>query len=293
MVETDGSVQKLVDISIARSKLLGEKIQSVDSSVQNIHQTIAGRRRFYKYTDIKKEDGGYHILFDGRKLKTPARNALSLPSMELALAVAAEWDAQTDTRKGIEPITMPLMTLVSTCIDQIQPNPNIIIRNCMKYLPTDSALFFTSESDRLLLSKQKQYYSPIIRWANKNFQIKLEVTDGMVSRIEHSDETIQKIASFLENMDSYSLAALQSVTYECKSLLIALAYISRYISLDQVIAASRLEEEFQLEIWGVVEGGHDMDRLNNAVNLSSAGLMMSLLYDEETMKSKIINWRAN
>jgi len=59
-VEADGgAVQKLVDISIARSKLLGEKKESFDSSVQSIHQTIAGRRRFYKCTDIKKEGDGY------------------------------------------------------------------------------------------------------------------------------------------------------------------------------------------------------------------------------------------
>jgi ATP synthase F1 complex assembly factor 2 len=34
----------------------------------------------------------------------------------------------------------------------------------------------------------------------------------------------------------------------------------------------RLEEEFQLEVWGVVEGGHDMDRLNNSVNLSAVSI---------------------
>lgn len=48
--------------------------------------------------------------------------------------------------------------------------------------------------------------------------------------------------------------------------------------MEEAIAASRLEEEFQVEIWGVVEGGHDMDRLNNRVSLSSADLFMRLLH---------------
>lgn len=39
-------------------------------------------------------------------------------SAELAMAVAAEWDAQ-DTTKGIEPAVMPLMSLASTAIDQV------------------------------------------------------------------------------------------------------------------------------------------------------------------------------
>lgn len=39
-------------------------------------------------------------------------------SPELAMAVAAEWDAQ-DTSKGIEPAVMPLMALASTALDQV------------------------------------------------------------------------------------------------------------------------------------------------------------------------------
>jgi ATP synthase F1 complex assembly factor 2 len=48
-----------------------------------------------------------------------------------------------------------------------------------------------------------------------------------------------------------------------------------------MLVASRLEEEFQVEIWGVVEGGHDMDRLNNAVRLSSVASFLSLQRDNE------------
>lgn len=52
--------------------------------------------------------------------------------------------------------------------------------------------------------------------------------------------------------------------------------VYRYLTLEQIKAASRIEEEFQVEIWGVVEGGHDMDRLNNSISLSSVGVFMSL-----------------
>lgn len=70
-----------------------------------------------------------------------------------------------------------------------------------------------------------------------------------------------------------------------------MAFISRYLTLEQVRIASRLEEEFQLEIWGVVEGGHDMDRLNNSVNLSSAGYLMHCLFDEKAMPQKLLEWK--
>lgn len=48
-------------------------------------------------------------------------------------------------------------------------------------------------------------------------------------------------------------------------------------------AASRIEEEFQVEIWGVVEGGHDMDRLNNSVNLASVGVFNELLHQDRNI----------
>jgi hypothetical protein len=66
--------------------------------------------------------------------------------------------------------------------------------------------------------------------------------------------------------------------------------LCRYVTLDQCIAASRLEEEFQVEIWGVVEGGHDMDRLNNAVALSSAGLLFGLHHSVASHKNLLALW---
>ena len=41
------------------------------------------------------------------------------------------------------------------------------------------------------------------------------------------------------------------------------------ITVDEVKILSHMEEEYQVDLWGVVEGGHDMDRLNNIVNLSA------------------------
>lgn len=66
--------------------------------------------------------------------------------------------------------------------------------------------------------------------------------------------------------------------------------LCRKISLEDMMIASRLEEEFQVEIWGVVEGGHDMDRLNNAVRLSSVASFMSLRYDDAQLAAQWREW---
>ena len=53
------------------------------------------------------------------------------------------------------------------------------------------------------------------------------------------------------------------------------------IDVEEAKLLSRMEEEYQLEMWGLVEGGHDMDRLNNAGNLSAASAFFNLLHDND------------
>lgn len=263
-------------------------------SAPAIHQSVSGRVRFYKKVDVipveLSESNEYTVTLDGRKLKTPAMAPFVVPNMDIALSIAAEWDAQTDKKKGIQPADMPMMTLASTAIDQVKCNRDTTISNCMKYLPTDSALFMTTTEDRILLARQKQHLQPVVRWLTKSLGVRLDTTSSIAARLQHPEKTIQRIETILSRMDHFSLACLQSATYECKSLVLGLAYIARNLTLEQVKMASRLEEEFQLEVWGVVEGGHDMDRLNNSIRLSSVGCFMALYKDNNDMKESWKQW---
>ena len=45
----------------------------------------------------------------------------------------------------------------------------------------------------------------------------------------------------------------------------------------QAIEAARCDEEYQIERWGVVEGGHDVDRANVQVNISGVATYLHLL----------------
>lgn len=58
--------------------------------------TAAAPKRFYKKTSVLSCDGQYEVALDNRKLKTPSGSPFVLKSEPLALAVAAEWDAQKD-----------------------------------------------------------------------------------------------------------------------------------------------------------------------------------------------------
>ena len=45
-----------------------------------------------------------------------------------------------------------------------------------------------------------------------------------------------------------------------------------------IVDASRVEEEFQISSWGLVEGGHDYDRLNCSVAVRSCVVLLSSIY---------------
>ena len=170
----------------------------------------------------------YKVTLDSRNLRTPAGNPLHLPSLPLAMAIAAEWDAQrANHSKGIQPATMPMMILASTAIDQIQPDSMQVKKTCLSYLPTDTALFFSDEEDRILLKKQRQHFQPITRWIKRTLRVELTSTHTMSGKIVHSPEAVRRVEWMVDHMDHFTLACLQSATMECKSLVLALAYLSR------------------------------------------------------------------
>lgn len=52
--------------------------------------------RFYKTTNIIENHDSYGVLLDNSKLKTPLGKELVINSKALALAVAEEWEMQTE-----------------------------------------------------------------------------------------------------------------------------------------------------------------------------------------------------
>jgi ATP synthase F1 complex assembly factor 2 len=52
------------------------------------------------------------------------------------------------------------------------------------------------------------------------------------------------------------------------------------LTLEQVLQAARLEEQFQISGWGLVEGGHDVDEATVKVRLAAPLLFLRLLNHE-------------
>uniref|UniRef100_A0A8D8URB8 ATP synthase mitochondrial F1 complex assembly factor 2 n=1 Tax=Cacopsylla melanoneura TaxID=428564 RepID=A0A8D8URB8_9HEMI len=107
----------------------------------NQYSSLEKPKRFYKKVGILQSNGDYEITLDHRKLKTPNGVLFKVSSEPLALAIAAEWDAQCDK---IERSSMHLTGICNTVID----NPNRLtkfdlVQNIINFLETDTILYHT------------------------------------------------------------------------------------------------------------------------------------------------------
>ncbi|KAG5176953.1 ATP synthase-like protein mitochondrial F1 complex assembly factor 2 [Tribonema minus] len=267
------------------------RCQRRNMSVQDtVHQKIKGRRRFYKIVSVdqvKASDSSgpqWQVLLDNRPLRTPARRPLHFPTEALARAVAAEWDAQTRST-GIEPAVMPLMTLCATALDQVAVNPEPTIDNVMNYLHTDTVCFFAPDDDRIILKRQKKTWGPLHTWASKALGGELVKTQHAIARPQHPPEVVDQARAIVAGLDPFALSAVQCITMECKSLVVALAVAYRQITMEQAFDAARLEEGFNIEHWGLVEGGHDLDICSTKLQLSAASMLLWLTRDVDNQLS--------
>lgn len=83
--------------------------------------------------------------------------------------------------------------------------------------------------------------------------------------------------SFRTGLDHWNLAVAEQLTQTCKSLVIAAALSHGHISIRDAVRASRLEEDVQMEEWGAVEAGHDLDIVDVYSRVAAPSLFLRLL----------------
>ena len=108
---------------------------------------------------------GYHVMLDGRPIKTPKRVVLSMPTEASAVAVALEWASQN---AHIATHLMPLTRLAMTAVDQMPEIKTKTVDGILRFYETDT-LCYREEPERftkshLLTTMQEQTWDPIMEW---------------------------------------------------------------------------------------------------------------------------------
>ncbi|MGC8202201.1 ATP12 family chaperone protein [Aliiroseovarius sp. PTFE2010] len=205
-------------------------------------------RRFWKSTAVEKRDDGFEVLLDGRPVRTPAKAALALPSRQLAAAIAAEWDAQDET---IDPTGMPYTRMANSAIDKVLPQHTQVADMLAAYGDSD-LLCYRAENPQELVARQAQAWDPLLDWAAQTFAARLLPRTGVMHAPQDA-ASLDALARQVHAMSPFELAAFHDLVAISGSLVVGLAAIHEMAAPEALWEASRLDEAWQEEQWGVDE----------------------------------------
>lgn len=203
----------------------------------------AQRKRFYEKAGVG-ERAPYAILLDGRSVKTPAGNALALPSLALAQAVAAEWDAQGER---IDPAAMPLTRLVNTIVDGVATAPAPVAEEVAKFLGSD-LVCYRADTPEGLVAVQAEHWDPLLAWAREALGARFVLAEGVMF-VEQPDHAIAAARGAIP-ADPWRLGAVNVITTLTGSALIALAVAQGRLSVDEAWIAAHVDEDWNMSLWG-------------------------------------------
>jgi chaperone required for assembly of F1-ATPase len=228
-------------------------------------------KRFYKQAGVVPGASGHAVTLNGRLVKTPGKRDLVVPSPALAVAVAAEWEAQ---RGDIRREAMPLTRLAGATIDRNSTEREAIVRQVADYAGTDLVCYRASHPPALT-ARQEAVWQPLIDWATERYAAPLMVTTGVIPESQPAT-SLAAFTTAVAAHDDYALTALHAATGTCGSLVVALALLEGRLDAAEAFAAAQLDESFQIEAWG-----EDMEQAERraalAAEIAAAARFISLV----------------
>ncbi|HEV7879785.1 ATP12 family chaperone protein [Bradyrhizobium sp.] len=214
-----------------------------------VRRTTRGpqRKRFYAQAGISETPKGFGVTLDGKPVRTPSKRLVTAPTHEIAEAIAAEWDAQKEI---IDLATMPLTRLANTVIDAVASRVEAVADDIARYFHSD-LLFYRAGHPDALVALEAEHWDPVMFWAADALGARFILTEGIVY-VRQPDQAVAAARAALP-ADPWSIAALHMVTTLTGSALLALALIRGALDEDQVWAAAHVDEDWNIQHWGVDE----------------------------------------
>jgi len=213
------------------------------------------KKRFWKTTAVVVRENGYGVMLDGRELKTPAKAELTVPVRAIAEMIAAEWDAQIDL---VNPEVMPATRWANAAIDKVSVQRDDVIGILAEYGGSD-LLCYRADHPNELYEQQKTAWDPVLEWAKISLNAPLETTRGILP-IAQPNQSLEKMKLALESLDSFELAAIHDMIAITGSLVLALAVAVEALEPQKAWEISRIDEEWQANLWGQDEEAENSAR---------------------------------
>lgn len=221
-------------------------------------------RRFYKTVEVRACDDGFEVTLDGRILRSPRGGKLVAPTRAIAEMCAEEWAGQGE---HIEMAAMHVTRLAFTAVEAIPPAREAVADQIAQYAGSDLLCYF-ADSPAALVERHENHWGPMLDRAREEIGLVFLRTSG-IQHQEQPAETLARVKSLALELNDFELAGLAFGAPLLGSTVLAFALQRGWISGDQAMELSRLDETFQEEQWGV-----DEEAAERAANLKLEARML-------------------
>ncbi|MFY0311908.1 ATP12 family chaperone protein [Leisingera sp. D0M16] len=203
------------------------------------------QKRFWKEVSVAESDGGFAVELDGRRVKTPAKAPLVVPTREMGEAIAAEWDAQTES---VDPSSMPCTRSANAAIDKVTHQHSEVAAMLAEYGDSD-LLCYRADAPVELTLRQAQEWDPALDWAAEALGVRLQPRTGVLHQPQDA-AALAALAEKVHAMNPFQLAAFHDLVGISGSLILAFAAAHGWRGAEEIWLLSRLDERWQEEQWG-------------------------------------------
>ena len=229
-------------------------------------------KRFYTVVTVEAGEGGFLVLLDGKRARTPGRNLLALPNAAAAQCVADEWAAQGET---IEPADMHATRIANVGIDRVDAVRDEVIAEIVKYAGSD-LVCYRAEGPDGLVARETAAWTPVLDHVRNRHGARFVLSQGIGFAAQPAAALAAVEAACRRFDNPIALAALDTLVTLSGSALIPLALADGALDAETAFAAASVEEDWNTHLWGEdAEAAHRRAR-RRAEFLAAARLLASL-----------------
>jgi chaperone required for assembly of F1-ATPase len=222
-------------------------------------------KRFWKQAEAVDCEGGFTVRLDGRPVKTPAKSPLVVPTLAMAEAVAAEWQAQD---QKIRPETMPFTRSANSAIDKVSVQFDEVAGLIAAYGSSD-LLCYRAPAPTELTERQAAAWDPLLDWAAEALSARLTAVSGIMP-VEQPADAIKALEAQVRALTPYELAGVHDLVAISGSLVLGLAVFTGRLTAEAAWDASRIDEAWQNELWGEDEEAAEFEAVRRDALLHAA-----------------------
>ena len=222
-------------------------------------------KRFWTQTHVEPAEDGFSVSLDARPLRTPSKVPLILPTRALADLIAAEWQAQTGK---VDPRVMPMTRMANSAIDKVRHQHAEVATLLAAYGETDLLCHRATAPDALI-ARQAAAWDPVLDWAARSLDIRLRAVPGVMP-VPQDSVGLARLHARIGAMDAFSLTGFHDLVSLSGSLILGFGAALGAYTPETAWTLSRIDDDWQLEVWGHDDDAVATGRLKEAAFLDAA-----------------------